>query len=279
MCRWECATTLTRCAARGVRVAPHERTTRKGRTTPPAPAVRRQRASSTASVARLGAAIRFQQRARRRAQARAPHWIAQQLTIASSSSRVVRTLQGGALREEHVGDLGEVLHVRANTIGFAEHRRLQDVVAAASTRLARRRTPSSQSDRAAPARQSWSSTTTSPRGSASTGSSDRRVTRKPSSATRRVTSAKRSGWRGAHDQAARSADRLGAAKRRERRPHLRRAACSPQSPPAGARRRGRSAGPHSRLCPCGPTPASRCESNFRLQVTADANIRARAEID
>ena len=52
------------------------------------------------------------------------------LTTASSSSRSVRHLHGRAVGEKRVGDLREVLHVRAEDDRLAVDRRLEDVVPA-----------------------------------------------------------------------------------------------------------------------------------------------------
>ena len=79
----------------------------------------------------LGAAIGFDQRARRRAETRAAHRIAQQIEQHRLELALRRrSRHGRAVGDEGVGDLAEVLHVRAEHDRLAEHRRLEHVVAA-----------------------------------------------------------------------------------------------------------------------------------------------------
>ena len=73
-------------------------------------------------------------------------------TSTSPSSRSLLTCDAGDVGHEGVGDLGEVLHVRAEHDRFAKHRRLEDVVPAGRPPGFRRRTPPSPVDRSSPAR-------------------------------------------------------------------------------------------------------------------------------
>ena len=68
--------------------------------------------------------------------ARAPHRIADQDQHRLFELRSpARTWMAAPLADERLGDLDEVLHVRAEHDRLAEHRRLEDVVAAGRTRL------------------------------------------------------------------------------------------------------------------------------------------------
>jgi len=77
-----------------------------------------------------GAAVRFDQRARRGAEARAADRIAEQIRAARArASRPVRTWNRGAVVEKRLRDLGEVLHVRTKDNWLPEDCRLEDIVA------------------------------------------------------------------------------------------------------------------------------------------------------
>ena len=78
----------------------------------------------------LRAAVGFDQRARRRAEPRAAHRIGHERQQRLFELALGLHLHGGAVGEERVGDLLEVLHVRAEDDRLAEDRRLEDVVAA-----------------------------------------------------------------------------------------------------------------------------------------------------
>ena len=118
-------------------------------------------------------------------------------TSTVSSSVAELHLDGAAVLEERAGDLGEVVHVRAEDDRLAEHRRLEDVVAAGVDQAAADEHHAWRSGRAAPARRSCR------------GRRRRRAVRRRRAArcgaprasrgccARRSTSSKRSGLRGA----------------------------------------------------------------------------------
>ena len=106
-------------------------TSRKGRTTPPGRrARRRQEVGDDRERLVLRAAIGLDQRPRRRAEPRAPHRIGHQRQQRLVELAFGLHLHRRAVGDEGVGDLLEVLHVRAEDDRLAEHRRLQDVVSA-----------------------------------------------------------------------------------------------------------------------------------------------------
>ena len=98
---------------------------------------------------------------------------------ASSSSRSPATCTPAPLATKACGDLGEVLHVRPEHDRLAEHRRLEDVVAARGDEAAADEHDGGHLVEVASSPM-VSSTTTSARGSASMARSDRRATFQPS---------------------------------------------------------------------------------------------------
>jgi len=93
-------------------------------------AVRRQELGDDGERALPRAAIGFDQRPRRRAEAGAPHRIREEIDQHGLEPGRRVHLDGAAILEERAGDLGEVVHVRAEDDRLAEHRGLEDVVAA-----------------------------------------------------------------------------------------------------------------------------------------------------
>ena len=96
----------------------------------PRPSPAGSSSAMTASVFVLGAAVGFDQRARRRAEPGAAHRIGDQRQQRLVELALGLHLDGRAVAQERVGDLLEVLHVRPEHDRLAEDRRLEDVVAA-----------------------------------------------------------------------------------------------------------------------------------------------------
>ena len=84
----------------------------------------------TAIVRALAPRLPSTMRPGRRAEAGAPHGVADQIDQASRPARASTTPARRRCRAGTRPNLGEVVHVRAEHDGLAEHRRLEDVVAA-----------------------------------------------------------------------------------------------------------------------------------------------------
>src|SRR5687768_12614511 len=90
--------------------------------------LRRKQVGDDRQRAILRAAIGVDEGARRRAQPRAPHRIAHQTRNRGLELAGVVHLYGSAVAEERLGNLLEVLHVRAEDDRFAVERWFEDVV-------------------------------------------------------------------------------------------------------------------------------------------------------
>src|ERR1051325_2606867 len=98
--------------------------------------VRRQQIADDGQRAVAGAALRFDERLRCRAHARAAHGIANQAEDRLFELGARAHLDGRAVVEKRLGDLAEVLHVRPEDDRFAVERRLEDVVSASGNEAA-----------------------------------------------------------------------------------------------------------------------------------------------
>ena len=102
----------------------------------------------------LRAAVRVDERARGRAEPRAPDRIAHEAHDRVFELALGADLHRRVVGQERLGNLGEVLHVRPEDDRLAEDRRLEDVVAARAARGCRRRRRPWRSDRPGQARRS-----------------------------------------------------------------------------------------------------------------------------
>ena len=170
--------------------------TRKGRTTA-ARLTRRQQLGEHRQRRVPGAAVGVHQRARRGAEARAPHRIRHQARRRLFELALGPHLHRRAVGEERVGNLARSSACAGRRRSACRGPPARGCCGRPPARGFRRRTPRSRSDRAAPARRSCRATTASARGSASIGSSLRRTVDSPSCRQSRSTSSNRSGWRAA----------------------------------------------------------------------------------